>query len=62
MAIKGRWDSSQRLARLWRLKVGRIQARGLFAFGESGRRDSNPRPSPWQGDVLPTELPPQFII
>ncbi len=20
---------------------------------ESGRRDSNPRPSPWQGDVLP---------
>ena len=25
----------------------------------SGRRDSNPRPSPWQGDALPTEpLPP----
>ena len=21
----------------------------------SGRRDSNPRPSPWQGDALPTE-------
>ena len=24
----------------------------------SGRRDSNPRPSPWQGDALPTELLP----
>ena len=24
----------------------------------SGRWDSNPRPSPWQGDVLPTELHP----
>ena len=28
----------------------------------SGRRDSNPRPSPWQGDALPTEpLPPEQI-
>ena len=28
----------------------------------SGRRDSNPRPSPWQGDALPTEpLPLAFI-
>jgi hypothetical protein len=26
----------------------------------SGRPDSNRRPSPWQGDVLPTELLPQF--
>ena len=27
----------------------------------SGRRDSNPRPSPWQGDALPTEpLPPEI--
>ena len=25
----------------------------------SGRRDSNPRPSPWQGDALPAELRPQ---
>src|SRR6478609_10350168 len=24
----------------------------------SGRRDSNPRPSPWQGDALPTALRP----
>ena len=25
----------------------------------SGRRDSNPRPSPWQGDALPAALRPQ---
>ena len=25
----------------------------LFELLESGRRDLNPRPSPWQGDVLP---------
>jgi hypothetical protein len=24
----------------------------------SGGRDSNPRPSPWEGDILPAELPP----
>jgi hypothetical protein len=31
--------------------------------GQSGRRDSNPRPSPWQGDALPTELlPPSALI
>ena len=24
----------------------------------SGRRDSDPRPPPWQGDALPTELLP----
>jgi hypothetical protein len=27
----------------------------------SGRRDSNPRPSPWQGDALPTEPLPLVI-
>src|SRR5664280_2618128 len=27
----------------------------LFGSEWSGRRDSNPRPSPWQGDALPTE-------
>src|SRR6266496_5745065 len=26
---------------------------------ESGKRDSNPRPQPWQGCALPTELFPQ---
>ncbi len=29
---------------------------------ESGRPDSNRRPSPWQGDVLPTELLPHFVF
>ncbi len=28
----------------------------------SGRRDSNPRPSPWQGDALPTELLPHIFL
>ena len=32
--------------------------KGIRTF-ESGRRDSNPRPSPWQGDALPTEPRPQ---
>src|SRR5215831_5559511 len=27
----------------------------------SGRRDSNPRPSPWQGDALPTEPRPRAL-
>ena len=35
------------------------RARGARTKKWSGRRDSNPRPSPWQGDALPTEpLPP----
>ena len=27
----------------------------------SGGPDSDRRPSPWKGDVLPTELPPRFV-
>ena len=34
-------------------------AQGLFEK-LSGKRDSNPRPQPWQGCALPTELFPQF--
>ena len=26
----------------------------------SGKRDSNPRPSAWEADALPTELLPQY--
>ena len=26
----------------------------------SGKRDSNPQPSPWQGDILPIELLPHW--
>ena len=32
---------------------------GGFTTSWSGRRDSNPRPSPWQGDALPAEPRPQ---
>ena len=28
---------------------------------KSGRRGSNPRPSAWKADALPTELLPQFV-
>src|SRR5437588_13114229 len=28
----------------------------------SGRRDSNPRPSPWQGDALPAALRPRATV
>ncbi len=31
----------------------------LITFQWSGRRDSNPRPQPWQGCALPAELRPQ---
>ena len=34
-------------------------AQGLFEK-LSGKRDSNPRPQPWQGCALPTELFPQI--
>ena len=27
----------------------------------SGGRDLNPQPSPWEGDILPTELPPHNV-
>ena len=33
-------------------------SRCLATSHSSGRRDSNPRPSPWQGDALPTEPHP----
>ena len=32
---------------------------GGFRPSPSGRRDSNPRPSPWQGDALPAEPRPR---
>jgi hypothetical protein len=31
----------------------------LACARQSGKRDSNPRHSPWQGDALPTELFPR---
>ena len=32
----------------------------LFVQDVSGKRDSDPRPQPWQGCALPTELFPQI--
>ena len=32
-----------------------------FSFSQSGRRDSNPRPSAWKANALSTELLPQFL-
>ena len=32
----------------------------LYSECTSGKRDSNPRPRPWQGRALPTELFPQL--
>ena len=34
----------------------------IAAPTQSGKRDSNPRPQPWQGCALPTELFPQFFL
>lgn len=44
----------------WKNKDGKTKSPPVSreAFW-SGLRDSNPRPSPWQGDALPTELNPQ---
>ncbi len=33
----------------------------LNTRAESGKRDSNPRPQPWQGCALPTELFPRIL-
>ena len=33
----------------------------IGTFYRSGKRDSNPRPRPWQGRALPAELLPQYV-
>src|SRR5256886_10744386 len=43
-AVASPLGHSTKVGRLWR--------------PPSGRRDSNPRPSPWQGDALPAALRP----
>jgi hypothetical protein len=30
----------------------------VFLYSQSGKRGSNPRPSAWEADALPTELLP----
>ena len=44
---------------LRRRASGRWQRDASASPAWSGRRDSNPRPSPWQGDALPTEPRPR---
>ena len=43
-------------------KCGRYTSTNLTTdMKKSGRRDSNPRPQPWQGCALPTELLPHIM-
>ncbi len=47
------------------LKVARLPIpppRQTFVFSWSEKRDSNPRPRPWQGRALPTELFSHFTL
>ena len=41
-------------------KVRYTGERGKYNLNWSGKRDSNPRPSRWERDALPTELFPQI--
>lgn len=42
--------------------VTRIVTEGEYIFNyKSERRDSNPRHSPWEGDILPIELLSQLV-
>src|SRR4051812_17005445 len=38
-----------------------INSRSPLPLSQSGKRDSNPRPQPWQGCALPTELFPRQV-
>ena len=40
----------------------KIPSRLREGFSWSERRGSNPRPRPWQGRALPTELLSQFLL
>src|SRR5690349_19149605 len=46
----------------WHQPVGGGRESAEWAKKWSGRRDSNPRPSPWQGDALPTEPLPLGVL
>ncbi len=52
------WSGSQERPQV---RGNRIAA-GKSPFSWSGRRDSNPRPPPWQGGALPTEPRPRVLI
>ena len=48
-----RWDLNPRMRVLQTLALPDLATSPCCCVSESGRWDSNPRPSPWQGDVLP---------
>ena len=41
-------------------KKASLNTQTRYIIYPSGKRDSNPRPSAWEADALPTELLPQF--
>ena len=43
----------------WPFAIFAEAGQSPFPFKWSGRRDSNPRPSAWKADALPTELRPR---
>jgi hypothetical protein len=47
---------------LYRLSYLGKQEPTLRVGSESGRRDSNSRPSPWQGDILPLNYARKALI
>ena len=49
------------LPRLSAIPPSKAFHQGRWEPALSGRRDSNPRPSPWQGDALPTALRPHAL-
>ncbi len=47
----------------WALFITSLLVKCSFLFNMlSGKRDSDPRPQPWQGCALPTELFPRFFL
>ena len=51
--------SLQRCAQAQKKDDARWASSGLLL---SGKRGSNPRPSAWEADALPTELFPQMVL
>ena len=53
------------ILRILKNRVGkkeRLDSKWIKSFLLSGKRDSDPRPQPWQGCALPTELLPHYWL
>lgn len=63
-----RGDKRASLKRLFRSCISTLCKQKISSLisetadSRSGKRDSDPRPQPWQGCALPTELFPQYAI